>query len=98
MEHCDNSPLMVSVHVFSKWTLKPTDWQPLESKMFTAAAHEPETRTLYLQFRSDEIYSYFDFPEDQYQAFLQAESRGRYFLSHIRGKFRYQRLARSSAT
>jgi hypothetical protein len=29
MEHCDSSLLIVSVHVFSKWTLKPTDWQPL---------------------------------------------------------------------
>jgi len=98
MEHCAESPLIPSAHVFSKWTLKSMDWQPLDSKMFAAAAYVPETKTLYLRFRSGEIYSYFDFPEDQYQAFLQAESRGRYFLSHIRGRFRYQRLARSSAT
>ena len=51
-----------------------------------------------MRFRNGEIYGYFDFPEDQYQAFLQAESRGRHFLSHIRGRFRYQRLARSSAS
>lgn len=74
------------------------DWQPLDSKMFAAAAYEPEPRTLYLRFRSGVTYSYFDFPEEQYQALLQAESRGRHFLSHIRGRFRYQRLAQSSAT
>ena len=74
------------------------DWQPLDSRMLSAVVYEPESRTLYLRFTSGEIYAYFDFPEDQHQAFLQAESRGRFFLSHIRGKFRYQRLARSSAT
>jgi hypothetical protein len=98
MEHYDNSPLIVSVHVFSKWTLKQMDWQPLDSKMLAAVAYVPETGTLYLRFRSGEIYRYFDFPEDQYQAFFQAESRGRYFLSHIRGRFRYQRINQSSAT
>jgi hypothetical protein len=98
MEHCDNSLLIVSVHVFSKWTLKPTDWQPLESKMLAAVAYEPKPRTLYLRFRSGEVYGYFEVPENQYQEFLQAESRGRYFLSHIRGRFRYQRITQSQAT
>jgi KTSC domain len=98
MEHRDNSLLTVSVHVFSKWTLKPTDWQPLDSRMLAAVAYVPKTATLYLRFRSGEIYAYFDFPEALYQEFLQAESRGRYFLSHIRGRFRYQRIAQSNAT
>ena len=66
--------------------------------MFTAAAYRPQTATLYLRFRSGEIYAYFDFPEAQYQKFLGAESRGRHFLSHIRGRFRYQRIAQSQAT
>jgi hypothetical protein len=73
-------------------------WQLLDSKMLAAVAYEPEPRTLHLRFRSGEIYSYFEVPEDLYQEFLQAESRGRYFLSHIRGRFRYQRLAQSSTT
>ena len=98
MEHRHHSPLIVSVHVFPKWTLKPMHWQPLESKMFAAVAYSPKTATLYLRFRSGEIYAYFDFPEAQYQEFLQAESRGRHFLSHIRGRFRYHRITQSHAT
>jgi KTSC domain len=74
------------------------DWQPLDSKMFAAVAFVPTTETLYLRFRSGDIYRYFDFPEAQYQEFLKAESRGRYFLTHIRGRFRYQRIAQSNAT
>ena len=73
------------------------DWQPIESKMFTAAAYAVERHTLYLRFTSGEVYCYFEFPEDHYQEFLHAESRGRYFLSHIRDHFRYERLSKLQA-
>lgn len=69
-------------------------WTPIESKMFTAAAYAVERRTLYLRFTSGEVYRYFEFPEPNYQEFLHAESRGRYFLSHIRDHFHYERLAK----
>jgi hypothetical protein len=73
------------------------DWQPLESKMFAAVAYAAERRILYLRFRSGEVYRYFEFPEEQYRELLNAESRGRYFLSHIRNQFRYERLAKLQA-
>ncbi|HWB87498.1 MAG TPA: KTSC domain-containing protein [Bryobacteraceae bacterium] len=59
------------------------EWQPLESKMFPSAAYDAESHILYLRFRSGDVYWYFEFPNDQYPEFLNAESRGRYFLSHI---------------
>ena len=71
------------------------DWQPLESKMLAAAAYDAPRRRLYLRFNSGEVYRYFTFPAEQYQEFLAAESRGQYFLSHIRGQFPYERLPRS---
>lgn len=70
------------------------EWQPLESKMFLRAAYDADSRILYLRFRSGDVYRYFELPEEQYQEFLNAESRGRYFLSHIRDRFRYERLAK----
>jgi KTSC domain len=70
------------------------DWQPLESKLLAAAAYEAPRRQLYLRFHSGEVYRYFTFPVEQYQEFLDAESQGRYFLSHIRNLFPYQRLLR----
>ena len=51
----------------------------------------------YLRFRSGEVYRYFEFPEEQYRELLDAESRGRYFLSNIRNRFRYERLAKLHA-
>lgn len=52
---------------------------------------------MYLRFRSGEVYRYFEFPEEQYQDLLDAESRGRYFLTQIRNQFRYERLAKLRA-
>jgi hypothetical protein len=69
-------------------------WLPLESKMFTSVAYDAEKRILYLRFQSGDIYRYFDFPNNDYQQFMSAESKGRYFLSNIRSCFRHERLAK----
>jgi hypothetical protein len=73
------------------------DWQPLESTLLAWSAYDAGKHTLYLHFRSGEVYRYFEFPEMQYQDLLNAESHGRYFLSHIRNQFRYERLANPRA-
>ena len=44
-----------------------------------------------------EVYRYFEFPAAAYQDFLSAESRGRFFRSHIRDHFRYERMAKLRA-
>ena len=69
-------------------------WLPLESKMFTSVAYDAGKRILYLRFQSGDIYRYFDFPNNDYQQLLSAESKGRYFLSNIRNCFRYERSAK----
>jgi len=73
------------------------DWQSFESKLLTSAAYDAANQVLYLRFRSGDVYRYFEFPEEQYQSLLDAESRGRYFLSHIRNQFRYERLTKLQA-
>ena len=70
------------------------NWQPIESKMFLSAAYDAEHQILYLRFRSQEVYRYFEFPDDRYREFLNAESRGCHFLSHIRDRFRHERMAK----
>ena len=73
-------------------------WAPLESKMLSAAAYEESKHILYLRFRdTGAVYRYFEFPAADYQAFLSAESRGRFFRSHIRDHFRYERMAKLHA-
>ena len=72
----------------------PMTWLPLESKMVFSFAYDADTRTLYLRFRTGDVYRYFHFSEDDYQQFLRAESKGRHFLSNIRNCFPYERMAK----
>lgn len=69
-------------------------WTPVESSVFYAAAYAESQARLYLLFHSGEVYRYFDFPQWQYQEFLAADSKGRYFGDRIRGRFRYERIRR----
>ena len=73
------------------------EWQPLESKLLAASVYDAGKRILYLRFVSKDVYQYFEFPEEQYREFLDAESHGRYFLNYIRNDFRYERLAKLQA-
>lgn len=71
------------------------NWTALESKMLSAAAYDHSSQILHLRFRNTgDVYRYFEFPVADYQAFLRAESKGRFFRSHIRDHFRYERTAR----
>jgi hypothetical protein len=72
-------------------------WLTVESKMFTSVAYDADKQILYLRFQSGDVYRYFEFPAAEYQAFLDAESRGRFFLAHIRDRFRYERMAKLQA-
>ena len=47
--------------------------------------------------KTSDVYRYFEYPVTEYQAFLDAESRGRFFLARIRDHFRYERMAKLRA-
>ena len=68
------------------------EWRRLDSSVFRCAKYIADEHTLYLLFRTGELYSYFDFPPQQYRDFLAADSQGRYFSQNIRGRFPYKHL------
>ena len=73
-------------------------WLTLESKMLSAAAYDDSKQILYLRFRNTgQVYRYFDFPAADHQAFLDAESRRRFFRHYIRDHFRCERMAKLHA-
>jgi hypothetical protein len=49
--------------------------------------------TLELVFQSGTIYRYFAVPRGVVDGLIAAESKGAYFNTHVRNRFRYQRLA-----
>ncbi|HEY1805056.1 MAG TPA: KTSC domain-containing protein [Terracidiphilus sp.] len=66
--------------------------------MRSTAPTQEAKHILYLRFRNTgAVYRYFEFPAAAYQDFLSAESRGRFFRSHIRDHFRYERMAKLRA-
>jgi hypothetical protein len=73
-------------------------WAALESKILSAAAYDESRQVLYLRFRNTgQVYRYFEFTAADHQAFLSAESKGRFFRAHIRDRFRFERMAKLHA-
>jgi hypothetical protein len=71
------------------------------SRALTASNQPRSTRGSlgsYLRFRkTGDVYRYFGFPATEYQAFLDAESHGRFFLASIRNCYRYEHMAKRRA-
>ncbi|MBX3062632.1 MAG: KTSC domain-containing protein [Anaerolineae bacterium] len=61
----------------------------VESTVIDAVGY---SRVLEIKFESGRIYQYYDVPERIYNEMLKATSKGKYFNSHIRGKFNYREI------
>jgi len=71
--------------------LKPV----LKSSQIAAIGYEAATKTLYIQFHPGKtssegpIYSYANVPQKLYDEFMAAESKGKWFGQHVKGKPEY---------
>ena len=73
-------------------------WVALDSKMLSATAYDASKQVLYLRFRNTgHVYRYFEFAAADNQAFISAESKGRFFRLNIRDHFRCERMAKLHA-
>jgi hypothetical protein len=63
---------------------------PVRSKAIAQVGYEGST--LEIEFTSGSVYRYFDVAERLHQDLLRAESHGKFFAAHVRGKFRYARV------
>ena len=50
-----------------------------------------ENGTLYVRFLTGALYEYYDVPGAEYDAFLNAPSKGRFVYYRLRGRYRYRR-------
>jgi hypothetical protein len=67
--------------------------ETLEHKTWTSAlikstTYDHSANTLTVEFNNEKIYDYRDFSPESYQEFLEAESKGKYFLSKIRAVYK----------
>ncbi len=59
---------------------------PINSTALKACAYEHTTQTLFLQFPSGNVYSYADVSAELWASFQAAESKGKFYGQHIKGK------------
>lgn len=64
----------------------------IRSSVIEEAFYSHRARWLTVVFKTGTTYIYEDFPEENWQEFRDAPSRGSYYSLNIRDKFRYRRL------
>jgi len=67
---------------------------PVDSTFWTVVTYDISESLLQLRFCDGAIYEYFAVPEAIHQGLLAANSKGVYFNSQIRSRFRYTCLRR----
>ena len=58
-----------------------------ESSLIRAYGYDPGKRDLDIEFMRGGTYRYADVPQEAFEEFLRAESKGKHFLANIRDKF-----------
>jgi len=61
----------------------------VDSEAILEIDYDPATSTLYVRFTDGDWYSYFGVPVRTWEAFLAADSHGRFFHDHIRNRYAY---------
>jgi hypothetical protein len=67
---------------------------PVVSTLLASVTYDSGASHLQLGFCDGAIYLYFAVPEAIHQGLLTADSKGSYFNSQIRNRFRFERLRR----
>ena len=63
----------------------------VESEAIDEIAYDATRSVLFVRFAHGDWYSYFEVPAEVYEAFVAAESHGRFFHEMIRDRFTYRR-------
>jgi hypothetical protein len=66
--------------------------QEVQSSELKSVSYDVYASMLEAEFRSGEVYQYFDVPAEVVLELLEAESVGRYFNAHIRSKFKFEKV------
>lgn len=66
--------------------------QQIESSMIRSIGYDFENSILEIEFNSDAVWQYSDFPESLWYEFEGAESQGKFFLREIRDQYPENRV------
>ena len=66
----------------------------INSSVFKSVGYDRDAKTLELEFKENgSIWQYYDFPPLAYKKFINSESRGHFFSTCIRNKYREVQIA-----
>ena len=66
-------------------TAETKEWK---SALITSTTYDPISKNLTIVFNNGKVYEYREFSQESYQEFLEAESKGKHFLSKIRAVYK----------
>lgn len=66
--------------------------QEVISSQFNKVKYDSEEKTLIITFNNGKRYEYSGISAKQFKEFMEAESLGKWFLSHIKNNFSYRPL------
>jgi len=75
-----------------------TEWQIFDSSSIAAGRYDADSSVLEIQFNEGKIYKYVDVPRDTWLSLCRADSKGGYFQSQIRDRFRHELKGGSSSS
>ena len=63
----------------------------VNSSNIKSIGYDPRELRMQVEFRSGRLYSFYNVPPKAHQEFMQAESKGKHFASHIANSFPFTR-------
>ena len=64
----------------------------VSSSNISAIGYDSDSEVLEVEFTSGAVYSYSGVPRGEYEGFINADSKGKYFHANIKGSYPYVRL------
>lgn len=66
--------------------------QHISSSNISSVGYDIGSSILEIEFSSNDVYQFFNVPENVYRSFLAANSHGQYFYENIKDRFEFKKI------
>lgn len=85
--------LAASLIILAPALAKPIQRVAVASTNLKSVGFDPKTKTLEVEFIHGGVYRYYEVPAEIHSGLINAESKGKYFQTNVRQKFRFERIS-----
>jgi KTSC domain len=65
---------------------------PVTSSNISAIGYDADSQTLEVEFTNGSVYQYSSVPSDEYEGFMNADSKGKYLHANIKDRYPHVRI------